>query len=60
MRIPSTKFMTGHRLTLCVLMDIPIYIGTISKGLPILHLKGSWVEILNYDVFLSLMVVLVS
>ena len=28
-------------LTLCILMDFPIHIDTISEGLPIEHFKGS-------------------
>ena len=28
-------------LTICMLMDFPIHIDTISMGLPILYLKGS-------------------
>ena len=31
-------------LTLCILMDFPIPIGTISMGLPIVYFKGSQVE----------------
>ena len=31
-------------LTLCILMNFPILIDTISMGLPIVHLKGSQVE----------------
>ena len=39
-------------------MDFPIHIDTICMGLPIVYLKGSQVEFLNYDVFLSLKVIL--
>ena len=39
-------------LTLCILMDFPIHIDTISMELCILYLKGSQVEALNYDEFL--------
>ena len=35
----------GSPLTLCILMDFPIHIVTISMGLPIVYLKGSLVEI---------------
>ena len=35
-------------LTLCILMDFPIYIDTMSMGLPILYFKGSQVEITMY------------
>ena len=31
-------------LTLCILMDFPIHIDTISMGLPIVRFKGSQVE----------------
>ena len=31
-------------LTLCILMDFPIQIDTISLRLPIMYLKGSLVE----------------
>ena len=31
-------------LTFCILMDFPIHIDTISKGLLILYFKGSQVE----------------
>ena len=42
-------------LTLCILMDIPRTIYTISFVLPILYFKGSQVKVfLNYGVFLSL------
>ena len=39
---------------ICVLMDFPIYIDTISMRLPIVYFKGSQVafNFLNYDVFL--------
>ena len=40
-------------------MDFPINIDTISMGLPILYFKGPEVEVLNYDVFLSLKVVFI-
>ena len=33
-----------HILTLCILMDLPIHIDTISMGLPIVFFKGSQVE----------------
>ena len=41
-------------LTLCILMEFPIHIDTVSMGLPILYFKGSQVDFLNYDVCLSL------
>ena len=31
-------------LTLCILMDFPIHINTVSMGLPIVLFKGSQVE----------------
>ena len=31
-------------LTLCILMDFPIHLDTISMGLPIVYFKGSRVE----------------
>ena len=37
----------------------PIYIDTICMGLPIVYFKGPQVKILNYDVFLSLKVLLI-
>ena len=41
--------------TLCILMDFPIHIDTVSMSLPIVYNKGTQVEyFLNYDVFLSL------
>ena len=40
-------------------MDFPIHIDTISMGQPILHFKRSQVESLNFEVFLSLKVVLI-
>ena len=40
-------------------MDYPIYIDTISIGLPIVKFKGSQVDFQNYDVTLSLRVVLI-
>ena len=40
-------------------MDFPILIDTISMGLPIVYFKGSQEEFLNYDVFMSLKVVLI-
>ena len=39
-------------------MDFPIYIDTISMGLPIAYFKGSHVEFSRYNAFLSLKVVL--
>ena len=38
-------------------MDFPIQSDTISMGLAIKYFKGSKVEFINYDVFLSLKVV---
>ena len=35
-------------LTLYILMDFSIHIDTISMGLPIVHLKGSQVEISKF------------
>ena len=35
------------QLTLCILMDFPIHIDTISMGLPIVHFKASQVEFSN-------------
>ena len=46
-------------LTLCILMDFPIHIATVNKGLPIVFFKGLQVEFLNNDVLLSLKVVLI-
>ena len=40
-------------------MNFPIHIYTISMGLHIVYFKGSQVELLNYDVFLSLKLVLI-
>ena len=40
-------------------MEFPNHIDTMSMGLPIVYFKGSWVEFLKYDVFLSLRVVLI-
>ena len=40
-------------------MDCPIHIDTMSVGLPIVYFKGSQVEFLNHDVFLSLKVVFI-
>ena len=40
-------------------MDFPIHIDTISMGLPIVYFKGSQVDFLNYDVFLSLKIILI-
>ena len=34
-----------HWLTLCILMDFPIHIDTISMELPILYFYGSQVEV---------------
>ena len=44
-------------LTLCILMDFPIHIDTISIGLSIVYFKGSKVEFSNVCEFLSLKVV---
>ena len=41
-------------------MDFPIHTDTISIGLPIVYLKGSRWNFLNYDVLLSLKIVLIS
>ena len=49
------RFSFGQKLTL----DYPLLSDTISFGLPIVYFKGSWVEFLNYQVFLSLKVVLI-
>ena len=40
-------------------MDFPLHIDTIRMGLPIVYFNGSKVKFLNYDVFLSLKVVLI-
>ena len=41
-------------------MYFPIHIDTRGMGMSIVHFKWSWVEFfLNYDVFLSLKVVLI-
>ena len=40
-------------------MDFPIHNDTISMELPIVYFKGSQVEISNYDVLLSLKIVLI-
>ena len=34
-----------YLLTLCILMDVPIHIDPISRGLPILYFKGLQVEL---------------
>ena len=48
-------FLYTYSLTLCILMDFPIHIDTISMGQPIVYFKESQVVFsLNYDVFLSL------
>ena len=46
-------------LTLCILMDFPIHIDTISIGLPILYVKGSQIGFFNNGVFQSLKVNLI-
>ena len=38
-------------------MGFPIHIDTVSIGLSIIYFKGSKVEFVNYDVYLSLEVV---
>ena len=55
----SEKLDVRNHLTLCILMDFPIYIDTISMGLPIVYLKGTQVDFLTYDVFLSLKIGLI-
>ena len=40
-----------HILTLCILMDFPIHIDTISMGLPIVQFKGSHVEFSKFWYF---------
>ena len=40
-------------------MDFPIHSDTICLGLPVVYFKRSQVEFLNFQVFLSLKVVLV-
>ena len=63
----TSPFILGPRLylcyirtlTLCILMDFPIYIDTISMELPIVCFKGTQVNFRNYDVFLSLKFVLI-
>ena len=32
-------------LTLCIWMDFPIHVNTVSMGFPILHFKGSQVKV---------------
>ena len=47
-------------LTLCILIGFPKHIDTVSMGLPILYFKGfTGRSFTNYDVFLSLKVVLI-
>ena len=57
---PAMKF-CGKKLglTLCILIDFPIHIGTISMGLPIVYFKGHRLNFLNYGVFLSPKAVLI-
>ena len=43
--------MTISSLTLCVLMDFPIQIDTISMGLPIMYFKGSQIEFSKLECF---------
>ena len=35
------NYPVGKEITLCILMDFPIHIDTISNGLPIVYFKGS-------------------
>ena len=37
----GTQLYTFFKITLCVLMDFPIHIATMSMGLPIVYFKGS-------------------
>ena len=46
-------------LTLCILVDFQIHIGTLSMRLPIVYYQGHSNTFLNCDVFLSLKVVLI-
>ena len=46
-------------LTLCILMNVPKHICTISVRLAIVYLKGSVENFLKYIFFLSLRVVLI-
>ena len=46
-------------LTSCILMELPIHMDAISMGLPIVYFKGSQVQFYDYDVCLSLKVVLI-
>ena len=48
-----------HQLTFCILMEFPIHIDINSMGLLIVYFKGSQVEFLSCDIFLSLKVVLI-
>ena len=41
------------------MMDFPLYIDTISMGLPIVYFRGLQVGISNYNVVLSLKVVFI-
>ena len=48
-------------IIIIILMDFPIHIDTISKGLSIGYFQGvTGIIVLNLDVFLSLKVVLIS
>ena len=40
--------LSGFQLTFCILMNFPIHMNTISMGLPIVHFKGSQLELLKF------------
>ena len=40
--------MNNNSLALSILMDFPIHIDPIIMGLPLMYLKRSQVEVLNY------------
>ena len=46
------------QLTFCILMDFPIHIKAIKMGLSIIYLKGHRPLFPDYDLFLSLRIVL--
>ena len=54
-RMTKLNMLLGHAslskylgLTLCILMDFPIHIDTISMGLPIVYFKGSRVDVSKF------------
>ena len=55
----SSVSLCSYQVVICVQMDFPIQIDTLNMGLSIVFLRGGRLNSINYDIFMSLNVVLI-